>query len=77
MRVVLDTNILIRALISKGSPPDRLYQAWLRGGVELVTSKTQIRDRKGMLDLQSIEAIPIMTAQDALELVTGSPDSMT
>lgn len=29
-----------------------------------------------MLDLQSIEAIPIMTARDALELVTGSPDSM-
>ena len=30
-----------------------------------------------MLDLQSIEAIPIMTAQDALELVTDSPGSMT
>ncbi len=29
-----------------------------------------------MLDLQSIEGIPIMTARDALELVTGSPDSM-
>ena len=43
VRVVLDTNILISALISKGSPPDRLYQAWLRGGVELVTSKAQIR----------------------------------
>lgn len=37
MRIVLDTNILIAALITKGTPPDRLYQAWLRGEVELVT----------------------------------------
>ena len=143
VRVVLDTNILISALITKGSPPDRLYQAWLRGVIKLVTSKAQIReladvlarprlqrfldpdeaktivenidtravildqlpdvvaspdpsdnqilatavagtvdliitgDRKGMLDLQSIEGIPIMTARDALELVTRSPDNMT
>ena len=30
MRVVLDTNILIGALITKGTPPDKLYRAWLR-----------------------------------------------
>ena len=30
MRVVLDTNILIGALITKGTPPDSLYQAWLQ-----------------------------------------------
>lgn len=142
VRVVLDTNILISALITKGSPPDRLYQAWLRGRIELVTSKAQIReladvlarprlqrfldpdeaktivenidtravildqlpdvvaspdpsdnqilatavagtvdliitgDRKGMLDLQSIEGIPIMTARDALELMAGSPENL-
>lgn len=142
VRVVLDTNILISALITKGSPPDRLYQAWLRGRIELVTSKAQIRefadvlarprlqrfldpdeaktivenidtravildqlpdvvaspdpsdnqilatavagtvdliitgDRKGMLDLQSIEGIPIMTARDALELMAGSRENM-
>jgi hypothetical protein len=37
VRIVLDTNILIAALITKGTPPDRLYQAWMRGEVELVT----------------------------------------
>lgn len=142
VRVVLDTNILISALITKGSPPDRLYRAWLRGVIKLVTSKAQIRelthvlarprlqrfldpdeaktivenidtravildqlpdvvaspdpsdnqilatavagtvdliitgDRKGMLDLQSIEGIPIMTARDALELMAGSPENL-
>ena len=44
MRVVLDTNILIGALITKGTPPDRLYRAWLRGEIELVTSATQMAE---------------------------------
>ena len=38
MRVVLDTNILVSALITNGTPPDQLYQAWLRNKIELVTS---------------------------------------
>ena len=42
MRVVLDTNILVSALITKGTPPDQLYQAWLRNEIELVTSDAQI-----------------------------------
>lgn len=42
MRVVLDTNILISALITKGTPPDQLYQAWLSDEFELVTSAAQI-----------------------------------
>ena len=44
MRVVLDTNILVSALITKGTPPDQLYQAWLRGEIELVTSVAQIEE---------------------------------
>ena len=42
MRVVLDTNVLVSALITRGTPPDRLYQAWLRNEVELVTSVVQV-----------------------------------
>lgn len=44
MRVVLDTNILIGALITKGTPPDKLYRAWLRGQIELVTSTAQLAE---------------------------------
>ncbi|MDE0171986.1 MAG: putative toxin-antitoxin system toxin component, PIN family [Defluviicoccus sp.] len=44
MRLVLDTNILIGALITKGTPPDELYRAWLRGDIELVTSAAQIAE---------------------------------
>ena len=49
MRVVLDTNILIGALITKGTPPDLLYQAWLRGEIELVTSLAQLGEMAGVL----------------------------
>ena len=42
MRGVLDTNILIGALITKRTPPDRLYQAWLRNEIELATSFPQL-----------------------------------
>ena len=42
VRIVLDTNVLIGALITKGTPPDRLYQAWLRGEIDLVTCTAQI-----------------------------------
>lgn len=38
MRVVLDTNILISALISRSGPTDRLYMAWRDQRYELVTS---------------------------------------
>jgi hypothetical protein len=34
VHVVLDTNILIAALLTRGSPPDQLYEAWRDGRFE-------------------------------------------
>jgi len=42
MRVVIDTGILIAALITKDTPPDRIYQAWRKRRFELVTSEWQL-----------------------------------
>ncbi|MBI3292946.1 MAG: putative toxin-antitoxin system toxin component, PIN family [Elusimicrobia bacterium] len=42
MRVVLDTNILVSALISPGGPTDQLYQAWRAGRFILITSEEQL-----------------------------------
>ncbi len=44
MRIVLDTNIFISALITKNTPPDRLYQAWLRREIKIVTSTFQMAE---------------------------------
>lgn len=42
MRVVLDTNVLLSALLSPHGLPDAIYRAWQKGRFDLVTSSTQI-----------------------------------
>jgi len=42
MRVVLDTGILIAALITTETPPALIYQAWRKKRFELVTSAWQL-----------------------------------
>jgi putative PIN family toxin of toxin-antitoxin system len=44
MLVVLDTNVLIAALISASGPPDRIYRAWRAGRFQLVTSAEQLAE---------------------------------
>ncbi len=41
MRVVLDTNVLISALLLENSPPGRLITGWRRGAYTLVSSDLQ------------------------------------
>ena len=49
MRVVLDTNILVSALITKGTPPDILYQASLYGEFQIAITMAQIADVKDVI----------------------------
>lgn len=42
MRVVLDTNILLSALMVRGTPPDRLYEEWRHGRFQLASTEKQI-----------------------------------
>jgi putative PIN family toxin of toxin-antitoxin system len=44
MRCILDTNILIAALITRGTPPDQLYEAWRDGRFTLITSELQVEE---------------------------------
>jgi putative PIN family toxin of toxin-antitoxin system len=44
VRLILDTNILIAALITRGTPPDRLYEAWRDGRFTLVSAELQIEE---------------------------------
>ena len=69
MRVVLDTNILISALITKGTPPDLLYRAWLRNELELVTSVAQIEEIRNVLARPRMRRY--VDATDAGELVAA------
>jgi len=80
VRVVLDTNILIGALITTGTPPDRLYRAWLRGEMELVTSAAQLAELAEVLArprlqkyLDADEAEAIVGNMRARALVLEAP----
>ena len=42
MRVVLDTGILVSALITTDTPPALIYQAWRKKRFELITSEWQL-----------------------------------
>jgi predicted nucleic acid-binding protein len=42
MQVVLDTNVLLSALISPHGLSDTIYRAWQKNRFDLVTSTTQI-----------------------------------
>ena len=47
MRVVLDTNVLLAALISSHSPPDIIYRTWLAGRFDLVTGAEDAKGKAG------------------------------
>lgn len=42
MRVVLDTNVLLSALISPHGAPDLIYRAWRAAKFEIITSNEQL-----------------------------------
>ncbi|MDR1350530.1 MAG: putative toxin-antitoxin system toxin component, PIN family [Zoogloeaceae bacterium] len=42
MRVILDTNVLLGALISQRGPSDMIYRAWRTARFDLVTSAAQL-----------------------------------
>jgi uncharacterized protein len=44
LRVVIDTNIFVSALISPAGPPFLVVQAWIGGLFELVTNEEQIAE---------------------------------
>jgi len=42
MRVVLDTNVLLSALVPPYGAPDTIYRAWRAARFEIVTSRVQL-----------------------------------
>jgi len=44
VRALLDTNVLLSALLVRGTPPDRLYEAWRQGRFDLVSCELQLEE---------------------------------
>jgi uncharacterized protein len=82
VRLVLDTNVLVSALITKGTPPDLLYQAWDAGTFELVIPDAQLDELRRVVEykklrpyIQRDEAEALLETIDAAALVVeGLPE---
>ena len=57
MRVVLDTNVFLSALISKKGFPDLVYQAWRAGSFQVVTSHEQLEEIKRVSRYPKIKSL--------------------
>jgi putative PIN family toxin of toxin-antitoxin system len=57
MRVILDTNVLLGALISPHGPPDRIYRAWQASHFDLVTSAAQLDELRRVSRYPKLKAI--------------------
>lgn len=57
MRVVLDTNILLSALISPHGVPDTIYRAWRAGRFEVVISRVQLDEIRRASRYPKLQAI--------------------
>ena len=54
MRMVLDTNVLVSALITPGGLPDQLLQHWETGELTLVTSDEQLKEIQRVLGYEKL-----------------------
>lgn len=57
MRVILDTNVLLGALISPYGSPDAIYRAWRAARFELVTSTAQLDEVRRASRYPKLKAI--------------------
>ena len=65
MKLVLDTNILISALLTKNTPPDQLYQHWVNGLFDVVSSDWQLDELKRVLGYKKLSPF-IMESEASL-----------
>jgi len=69
MRVILDTNVLLDALISPLGPPDVIYRAWRAARFELVTSTAQLDELRRACRYPKLK--PILPAHRIGTMVTN------
>lgn len=67
MRAVLDSNVLISALVSPRGTPARILLAWLDGAFELVISEMLIAELERALAYPKLRAR--ISAEDTAELI--------
>ncbi len=72
MRVVLDVNVLVAALLSSGGPPARIVEAWREGAFEVVVSPLLIAELERTAGYDRIrQRLPDGAVQALIETLRG------
>ena len=69
MRVILDTNVLVSALLVRGRVPARIVDAWIEGRFLLVTSDLQLEEFRRVTRYPRVR--PYVEPAEAGSLVNG------
>lgn len=75
MRMVLDTNVLVSALISPGRFPDQLLESWEADEFTLVTSEEQLDELQRVLAYEKLQRF--IRPEQAARLVASLRRSAT
>jgi uncharacterized protein len=67
MRVVLDTNILLSALIASSGIPAKIYEAWKLHRFELISSNHQLDELMRVTRYPTLR--PLITASEAGRMI--------
>lgn len=69
LRLVIDTNVLIAALIRKNTPPYEIYRAWRDDLCELITSQAQLDELKRVMGYSKLQRY--FSPEEADEMLKG------
>lgn len=61
LRVIIDTNLLISAMIVTKSPPDKLIKSWLKDSFTLLVSYKQLEEIKDASRRGKLRTYPLFT----------------
>jgi putative PIN family toxin of toxin-antitoxin system len=67
VKIVIDTNILVSALISRSAPPHQIFEAWKRDTFELCSCEEQLIELRRVLNYPKLK--PYLNADDAALMV--------
>ena len=69
LRLVIDTNLLISALIRKNTAPYALYKAWRDGVFELITSLEQLEELGRVMNYPKLRKY--FSTEEAHDMLNG------
>ena len=69
MRVLLDTNVLVSALITSDTPPDLIYRAWRKQAFDLISCEEQLIEIERVLAYPKLQRF--VRESEAVLLLSG------